>query len=81
MTIILKPDTERLINEELRRGHYKDAEDVIQRALHTLRAAHQAALSQVQECQEAAARIRELRQGVTLGGLNIKDLIHEGHTY
>jgi hypothetical protein len=35
MTIILKPDTERLINEELRRGHYKDAEDVIQRALHT----------------------------------------------
>jgi hypothetical protein len=35
----------------------------------------------VQECQEAAARIRELRQGVTLGGLNIKELIHEGHKY
>jgi hypothetical protein len=37
---------------------------------------HQAAPGKVQECQEAAARIRELRRGVTLGGLNIKDLIH-----
>jgi hypothetical protein len=26
----------------------------------------------------AAARIRELRKGVTLGGLTIKDLINEG---
>lgn len=26
----------------------------------------------------AVARIRELRQGVTLGGLNIRDLIDEG---
>jgi Arc/MetJ-type ribon-helix-helix transcriptional regulator len=81
MTITLKPDTERLINEELKRGHYKDAEEVIQRALQTLHATHRASLSQVSECQEAAARIRELRQGVTLGGLKIQDLIHEGHKY
>lgn len=81
MTITLKPDTEQLINKELRRGYYTDAEDVIQQALHTLGAAHQAAPNQVQKCQEAAARIRELRQGVTLGGLKIKELIHEGHKY
>jgi Arc/MetJ-type ribon-helix-helix transcriptional regulator len=81
MTITLKPDTERLINDELKSGQYKDAEEVIQRALQTLHATHQAAPSQVRECQEAAARIRELRQGVTLGGLKIKDLIHAGHKY
>ena len=81
MTIILKPDTERLINEELKRGHYKDAEEVIQRALETLHATHQVSPSPVQECQEAATRIRELRKGVTLGGLKIQDLIHEGHKY
>ena len=81
MTITLKPDSERLINEELKRGHYKDAEEVIQRALQTLHAIHQVSLSQVHECQEAAARIRELRKGVTLGGLKIQDLIHEGHKY
>lgn len=28
--------------------------------------------------QRAAARIREMRTGVTLGGLSIKDLIDEG---
>ena len=54
---------------------------MIQRALQTLHATHQAAPSKGQECQEAAARLRELRQGVTLGGLNIKALIHEGHKY
>lgn len=81
MTITLKPDTERLINEELQSGHYKDAEEVIQRALQTLHAAHPASPSQVHDCQEAAARIRELRQGVNLGGCKIQDLIHEGHKY
>jgi hypothetical protein len=30
---------------------------------------------------DAIARIRELRQGNSLGGLNLKDLIHEGHKY
>ena len=44
--------------------------EVIQRALQTLHATHRAAPSKMQECQEAAARLRELRQGVTLGGLN-----------
>jgi hypothetical protein len=30
---------------------------------------------------EAVADILEVREGVTLGGLKIKDLIHEGHKY
>jgi hypothetical protein len=58
-----------------------NAEEVIQRALQTLQATHQVVPSKVQECQEASARIRELRKGVTLGGLKIKALIHEGHKY
>ncbi len=31
-----------------------------------------------ERAQAAAIRIRELRKGVTLGGLSIKDLINEG---
>ena len=31
--------------------------------------------------QEAGHDIRELRKGVTLGGLKMKDLIHEGRKY
>ena len=49
MIITLKPETERLINEELKSGHYKDAEEVIQRALQTFHATHQAAPGKVQE--------------------------------
>jgi hypothetical protein len=30
---------------------------------------------------EAIDAIRELRKGNTIGGLNLKDLIHEGHKY
>jgi post-segregation antitoxin (ccd killing protein) len=30
---------------------------------------------------EAIDRIREMRKGNTLGGVKIKDLIHEGHKY
>ena len=30
---------------------------------------------------ESIAHIRQSRKGVTLGGLKIKDLIHEGHRY
>jgi hypothetical protein len=30
---------------------------------------------------EAIERIKALRKGNKLGGLNIKDLIHEGHQY
>ena len=33
------------------------------------------------DIKETIARMAELRKGVTLGGLKIKDLIHEGHKY
>ena len=32
-----------------------------------------------ERARAAAVRIRELRQGVTLGGLNLRELIDEGH--
>lgn len=31
--------------------------------------------------REAGQDIRELRKGASLGGVKIKDLIHEGHKY
>ena len=31
--------------------------------------------------QEVVAHLRQARKGVTLSGLKIKDLIHEGHKY
>ncbi|HXM17013.1 MAG TPA: hypothetical protein VN933_17340 [Candidatus Eremiobacteraceae bacterium] len=37
--------------------------------------------SNTADVKDVIARMEELRKGVTLGGLNIKDLIHEGHKY
>jgi hypothetical protein len=31
--------------------------------------------------EQAVDDLREARKGVTLGGLKIKDLVHEGHKY
>ena len=81
MTITQTPETERLINEALQSGHYHSVEEVIRRALYALRVQEQASLAKPQACQDAAARIRELRKGVTVGGLPLKDLIHADHKY
>jgi len=41
-------------------------------------AVHRPAAFDKNRAQSAAARIRELRKGVTLGGLTIRELIDEG---
>jgi hypothetical protein len=53
---------------------------VIARALKTL-AEKQAPEPIRKSPAEAVAHIRASRKGITLGGLKIRDLIHEGHKY
>jgi Arc/MetJ-type ribon-helix-helix transcriptional regulator len=80
MTLTLNPEHERMINEELQGGHYRNAEEVIGSALEALREKEQGFLhgAERRDPKRAAARIRERRKGVTLGGLRIKDLVNEG---
>jgi Arc/MetJ-type ribon-helix-helix transcriptional regulator len=80
MILTLSPEHERMLNEELRAGHYRSAEEVIGCALEALRGKGQGLLPRAQkrDPKRAAARIRERRKGVTLGGLKIKDLVSEG---
>ena len=56
------------------------AEEVIGRALEALREKEHAFLQRAEkrDPKRAAARIRERRKGVTLGGLRTKDLVNEG---
>ena len=79
MTINLKPETERLVREEFESGRVRSVDELIIEGVQALRALKRAAGSQ--HYQAAAARLRELRKGVTLGALRIKDLAHEGHHY
>ena len=81
MTIHLKPETERLVREEIQSGHFQSVDELIVEGVQALRAQKHPSGDRRQECLEAAARLRELRRGVTLRGLSIKDLAHEGHRY
>lgn len=83
-TIRLTPHSEELLKEQLTRGPYRSPEEVIERALETL-AQKDSIPSRLgpstKSPAEAVADILELRKGVRLGGLKIKDLTHEGHKY
>ena len=79
----LNPDRygEALVTAYLRSGRFQSPEEVVTRALETLRDKEQPAIRAARTPAEAIAHIRESRKGVRLGGLKIKNLIHEGHRY
>jgi hypothetical protein len=82
LTLTLDTHGEELIAEHLRSGLYHSPEEVVTRALETLAAKEPPAVSTgTMSPAEAVADIRELRRGVTLGGLRIKDLINEGRKH
>ena len=83
MNVRLDPQSERLIEQQLRAGRYHSPEEVVARALETLA-----------ESESTGAEENKRRQAVqdmlgfadkhrfTLGeGLRIRDLLHEGHKY
>ncbi|MBV8896686.1 MAG: hypothetical protein JO051_09255 [Acidobacteriaceae bacterium] len=80
MTIELKPETERIVREELQNGHFQSVEEIIMRGV---QARHDAGRSTDRQppktAAEAVAHIRQLRQGNRLpSGVTIRDLINEG---
>jgi Arc/MetJ-type ribon-helix-helix transcriptional regulator len=82
--IHLTPHGEELLKEQLTRGPYRSPEEVIETALETL-AQKQAVPcgpdSTTKSPAEAVADILEIQKRNRLGGLKIKDLVHEGHRY
>jgi hypothetical protein len=82
LTLTLDPHGEQLVAPHLRTGRYHSAEEVVTRVLETLAEKEPPiAPAQAMTPAEAVADIRELRKGVTLGGLRIRDLINEGRKY
>ena len=84
MSIELKPETERLVQEEIRNGHFQSIDELIVEGVRALREKTSVRHSLHDEhaaAAEAVTRLRKLRKGVTLKGLKIKDLAHEGHRF
>lgn len=83
MNVNLTPEQEQLVQDELRSGHFRSAEEVIGEALHALREKTQSASGTPQKSPQADA-VREMlsfieANRVSLEGVSVKELIHEGH--
>ena len=80
MTINLKPETERLVQEELQNGHFRSVDEMIVEGVQARREGKPLSPEANRKTPaEAVAYIRELRQGNRLpAGVSIKDLINEG---
>ena len=83
MNITLTPEQEKIVNDELKSGHFRSAEEVIGVALQTLREKEQSSAeltsngAQREAVKEMLAFVEKNR--VRLGGISVKELIHEGH--
>ena len=80
MTINLKPETERLVQQELHNGHFRSVDEIIVYGVQSRREGKPLSPEvRRKTAAEAVAHIRELRQGNQLpAGVTIKDLINEG---
>ncbi len=81
MTVTLDSHSQQLVAAHLRTGRYHSPEEVVTRALETLTEKEPLPNERKRTPAEAVADIRELRKGVTLGGLKIRDLINDGRKY
>ncbi len=82
MAVTLNPEQERIVNEELRSGQYRSAEEVIWQALAALREkARRNATMPGEERRRAVQNMLEFaeKNRTSLQDVSIKELIHEGH--
>jgi len=79
MNVRLSPASEQLLKQQLTHGRFRSPEEVIHRALEVL--AERTSTPEI-GCESAAASALAgilNRKGVTLGGIRINNLTHEGH--
>lgn len=80
MNIRLTPEQEQIINDELRSGHFRSAEEVIAKALAVLHEKERSSAGN-RHYDEAVREILNFveRNRTRLHGISVKQVIHEGH--
>jgi len=83
MNIKLNPEQEKIVEAELKSGHFRNAEEVIAEALHALRERDKS-LNAVGPNGEQRNAVREMlafveKNHTRLDAISVKQLIHEGH--
>lgn len=84
MNINLTPEQERIVKDELKAGHFRSAEEVIDEALQVLREKEKSAAAVAPSNGAQREAVREMlafveKNRVRLEGVSVKELIHEGH--
>jgi putative addiction module CopG family antidote len=80
MNINLTPEQEKIVKDELKSGHFRTVEEVIDEALQVLREREQPSMpngAQREAVREMLAFVE--RNRARLEGVSVKELIHEGH--
>ena len=83
MNVQLTPEQEQIVNNELKLGHFRTAEEVISRALDALRGRENLAGESDRNIEQQSA-VREMldfaeRNRTQLRDISVTQLIHEGH--
>ena len=78
MTIELKPEHKRIIEDAVQSGRYHSVDEFLDEAFAAWKRIDNKPRFAKKKALAAAIRIRELRKGLSLGGLTIKDLVNEG---
>jgi Arc/MetJ-type ribon-helix-helix transcriptional regulator len=86
MTIHVKPETERLVREEISSGHFQTVDDLIVQGIQAwreMRLREHSPQTSPEARRRAIDRIRELRRGVQLQreGVSLREYAHLGHRY
>ncbi len=76
MTITLQPEQERAIEEAIRAGAFRSVDEFIETAIATL--PNYTTTADASHTPPRRSRLWELREGLALGELSIKELIEEG---
>jgi Arc/MetJ-type ribon-helix-helix transcriptional regulator len=81
MTIELKPEQERIIQQQLDSGHFRSVEEVLSTALASLPEVHAIDRDSRREAVRRMIEFAEKRFIQLPPGERIRDLVHEGHRY
>lgn len=81
MTINVKPETNQLVEEEIRSGHFGSVDEIIVEGVQAWRGKHRPANGGAEERGAAVDQALEFarEKAIPLEGVSIKELIHEGH--
>ena len=77
----LNPETEQLVREEIQNGHFRSVDEIIVEGVQAWRDKHWSAQAGTEQRRTAVEQALAFAsdKAIPLGGISVKELIHQGH--